>query len=146
MRNKLNKKALSPVIAELLLIGIAVTAGVLVYAWSMGGVGTMTGGTGQQSSRFERLVLDAYDWPKSSNNITLYFKNVGSSVVVLDAIYVSGKPVKTNAGLVLSVQTQGVITVTPVGFTLTSGSSYTLKCVTKTGGVFTFSIIYDSHG
>jgi flagellin-like protein len=137
-RNNQRKKGVSPVIAVLLMIAIAVAAAILVYVWSMGLIGTLTGGGGQQTR--EQIIVDAYTW--KTNTMTLYFRNVGSSEVVLDAIYVSGTPVASSMSTVLSVQGPvQPITVTTSG-TFTQGVAYTIKCVTKTGGVFTFSLTF----
>jgi len=138
-RKKSRKKGLSPVIAVLLMIAIAVAAAVLVYVWSMGLVGTLTGGGGQQTK--EQLVLDAYLW--QGGTMTLYLRNVGSNNVVLDAIYVSGTQVASTMSTVISVQAP--VATVPLSLTsssYTSGVAYTVKCVTKDGGVFTFSLTY----
>jgi flagellin-like protein len=138
-RNKEKKKGVSPVIAVLLMIAIAVAAAILVYVWSMGLIGTLTGGGGQQTR--EQVIVDAYTW--KGTDMILYFRNVGSSEVVLDAIYVSGTPVASSMSTVLSVQGPvQPITVTTPGGSFTQGVAYTIKCVTKTGGVFTFSLTY----
>ena len=137
-RNNQRKKGVSPVIAVLLMIAIAVAAAILVYVWSMGLIGTLTGGGGQQTR--EQIIIDAYVWKGS--DMALYFRNVGSSEVVLDAIYVSGTPVASSMEQILTVLGPvEPITVTPSG-TFTQGVAYTIKCVTKTGGVFTFSLTY----
>ena len=138
-RNKSKKRAVSPIIAVLLLIAIAVAAAILVYVWSMGLIGTLTGGGGQQTR--EQIIVDAYTW--KSNTMTLYFRNVGQTEVVLDAIYVSGTPVASSMSTVLSVQ--GAVVTVPVttpAASFTQGGSYIIKAVTKTGGVFTFSLTY----
>jgi len=138
-RNKSRKKGVSPVIAVLLMIAIAVAAAILVYVWSMGLIGTLTGGGGQQTR--EQIIVDAYTW--KSDTMTLYFRNVGQTEVVLDAIYVSGTPVASSMSTVLSVQSPVVsVSVTTPSGSFTQGVAYTIKCVTKTGGVFTFSLTY----
>ena len=138
-KNKSKKKGVSPVIAVLLMIAIAVAAAILVYVWSMGLIGTLTGGGGQQTR--EQIIVDAYLW--QGNTMTLYFRNVGSADVVLDAIYVSGTPVASSMNTIISVQSPvvSVNVATPSG-SYTQGVAYTIKCVTKTGGVFSFSITY----
>jgi flagellin-like protein len=138
-RNKSKKKGVSPVIAVLLMIAIAVAAAILVYVWSMGLIGTLTGGGGQQTR--EQIILDAYTWNNST--MTLYLRNVGGTNVVLDAIYVSGTPVASSMGQTVFVQSPVVsVPVTTPSGSFTQGVSYTIKCVTKTGGVFTFSLTF----
>lgn len=144
---KSNEKGVSPVIAVLLMIAIAVAAAILVYVWSMGIVGTLTGGGGQQVK--EQLIMDAYKWPGPSAQITMYVRNVGNAEVILDAVYVGGLNIATDMGTVIPVQGP-VITVNldaaGTGGTFTSGVAYTLKLVTKTGGVFSFSVVCGSGG
>ncbi len=68
-------------------------------------------------------------------------RNVGNAEVILDAVYVGGTMCATDMGTTLPVQGPVVtVAVTPTG-TYTSGVAYTMKAITKTGGVFTFSLI-----
>ncbi|MEM2962583.1 MAG: archaellin/type IV pilin N-terminal domain-containing protein, partial [Candidatus Bathyarchaeia archaeon] len=68
---RVGRRAVSPVIATLLMIAIAVAAAILVYVWSMGLVGTLQGGGGKQTT--EQIILEAYDATKS-NEWTLYLR------------------------------------------------------------------------
>ncbi|MEM3382117.1 MAG: archaellin/type IV pilin N-terminal domain-containing protein [Candidatus Bathyarchaeia archaeon] len=137
------KRGVSPVIAVLLMVAIAVAASILVYVWSMGLIGTLTTGGGQQLK--EQVILEAYNW-KTTSTLELYLRNVGNSEVVVDAVYVSGQSYTLTTGSSLSVQGPPVkISITLSG-TYTSGVAYTVKVVTKTGGVFTYSVIAGSAG
>jgi flagellin-like protein len=139
---KIDEKGVSPVIAVLLMIAIAVAAAILVYVWSMGLIGTLTTGGGGQTR--EQVIVDAYSWNATSGAINLYMRNVGNAEVELDAVYVGGDMASTDMGTTLPVQGPvTLVTVTPTGG-YTSGVAYTAKCVTKTGGVFTFSLICGS--
>jgi len=141
-RFRLSTKAASPVIAVLLTIAIAVAAAILLYVWSMGLIGALQTGGGQQVR--EQIELDAYKWT-AGGTLDLYVRNVGNKELVVDAVYVEGVSASSNMGTTLSVYGPVVkLQVTPVG-TYTPGVAYTLKIVTKTGGVFTFSVIY-GHG
>ena len=133
-----NKKGVSPVIAVLLMIAIAVAASILVYVWSMGLIGTLTTGGGSQTR--EQVIVDAYAW-NATGDMTLYLRNVGSAEVILDAVYVGGNVASTDMASTLPVLGPvETVVVTPTG-TYTSGVAYTVKAITKTGGVFTFSLI-----
>lgn len=48
MKRITDEKGVSPVIAVLLMIAIAVAASILVYVWSMGLIGTLTTGGGSR--------------------------------------------------------------------------------------------------
>jgi flagellin-like protein len=141
---KLNRKGVSPVIAVLLMIAIAVAASILVYVWSMGLIGTLQTGGGQQVR--EQVILEAYSWNSTDKTLKLYLRNVGATDVTIDSIYVSGVKCDITAQEVLKVHGPVVkVSITPTG-TYTEGVAYTIKVVTKTGGVFTFSCIYGSSG
>jgi flagellin-like protein len=135
---RLNRKAVSPVIAVLLMIAIAVAAAILVYVWSMGLIGTLQTGGGQQVR--EQVELDAYDWKTTAGTLNLYLRNVGSTDVSVAAVYVEGVQDWTGASVISihSLITLGVST----GTSLTSGAAYTIKVVTVTGAVFSFACVY----
>jgi flagellin-like protein len=136
---RLNRKAVSPVIAVLLMIAIAVAAAILVYVWSMGLIGTLQTGGGSQTR--EQIELDAYDWG-TTGSLKLYLRNVGASDIIVDAVYVQG--VSMGSGMDQTLTVQGpvkLVTVAISGITETPGVAYTIKVVTLTGGVFTFSCI-----
>jgi len=137
---KVSKKAVSPVIATLLMIAVAVAASVIVYVWSAGLLGTLMGGGGAQTK--EQLILEAYDW--TGANLVLYVRNVGSTDVTLAAIYVAGE--QEPATNVIAVKTGVQVTLTGLTATYTSGTAYTIKMITVTGGVFSFTCINGSSG
>jgi len=139
---RVSKKAVSPVIATLLMIAVAVAASVIVYVWSAGLLGTLMGGGGSQVK--EQLIVEAYSWP-SGVTLTLNLRNTGSSSVTVDKVYVGGTSMSFSAATIdPGVSTP--VTVTISGLSTTPGTAYTLKIVTKTGGVFSYSCIYGSSG
>ncbi|MEM2228584.1 MAG: archaellin/type IV pilin N-terminal domain-containing protein, partial [Candidatus Bathyarchaeia archaeon] len=138
---KLNRKAVSPVIATLLMIAIAVAASILVYVWSMGLVGSLQGTGGQQTK--EQLIMEAYV-ATSSTSWTLYMRNVGPANSTVAAVYVEGRRASFSpTPFSLTPGQSGTLTVTvPSGPTLTPGAAYTVKIVTQSGAVFSYSVIY----
>jgi flagellin-like protein len=146
---KLNRKAISPVIATLLMIAIAVAASILVYVWSMGLVGSLQGTGGQQTR--EQLLIEAYDARATSGTVTwtLYMRNVGPTTSVIAAVYVEGIPVALPDDLIRTF-TPGATQTFPITFEsgtdpdqvpLTPGAAYTVKVVTVSGAVFSYSVI-----
>jgi len=141
---RVSKKAVSPVIATLLMIAVAVAASVIVYVWSAGLLGTLMGGGGSQVK--EQLIIEAYSWP-SGSDLTLNVRNTGSSSVIVDKVYVGG--ISGTPGGTLTIDPGGSqpVTVTNLGaLSPVLGTAYTIKIVTKTGGVFSYSCIYGSSG
>lgn len=139
---RVSKKAVSPVIATLLMIAVAVAASVIVYVWSAGLLGTLMGGGGAQVK--EQVILEAYQWP-STNVLTVYLRNVGASEVKIAAIYVGGVAATSGAAITLAVKSSTAVGLAPSG-TITIGTAYVVKVVTETGGVFSFSCIAGSSG
>jgi flagellin-like protein len=132
---KLSKRAVSPVIATLLMIAIAVAASIIVYVWSIGLLGgLMSSGGGAQTS--EQLILEAYDGDKG-----LTVRNVGTRSITLVALYVDGKPDTA----ISSTTTLTVDPATSKPFSLTaappSGLSHNVKLVSQDGAVFVFTIV-----
>ena len=120
------------------MIAIAVAASILVYVWSMGLIGTLQSGGGEQTA--EQVIMEAYDWTVPGT-ITLYLKNVGASDVFVDAIYIHGQQ-EWSTGVALPVlDTPATAVTVTVGGSVTPGVAYTIKIVSLTGGVFTYSCI-----
>jgi len=136
---KLNRKAISPVIATLLMIAIAVAASILVYVWSMGLVGSLQGTGGQQTR--EQLIMEAY--VATATPFTLYIRNVGPTTSVIAAVYVEGISASFGGSITYAPGSTGTLIVTPSSsITLTPGAAYVVKIVTASGAVFSYSIIY----
>jgi len=76
-----SKKAISPILATLLLIVIAVAAIVVTYAWIMTYMGSTTGQAGVLLSK------DAVSWP-ANTTIIVYVRNTGTEDAVIDAVYI----------------------------------------------------------
>jgi len=130
-----NAKAISPIIATLLLIAIAVVAALVTYAWVMGYIGFQTANTGKSIQ-----IQSMSDTPQS---ITVYVQNTGSpgsSVTFSSASgYVNGTqwvttetaPSNTFAPLVAG-QTATLSLAVPAG-TISSGEQVTVKITTTSG-------------
>src|SRR3989441_254699 len=86
------RPAVSPIIATLLLIAIAVAAGIIVYVYVNSLAGGLTSGGGQQVAA--QVQLEAYSFNAvgtgSGQVIDIFLKNVGGASVTISAIYVDG--------------------------------------------------------
>ena len=81
-----SKKAISPILATLLLIVIAVAAIVVTYAWVMTymtSAGTQAGVMLKKDSKF---CL----W--KTGNVTIYIRNIGTSDAEIDKVYINSAP------------------------------------------------------
>ena len=63
MGKHFNNRAVSAVIATLLLIAIAVAAAIIVYVFSIGLLGGLQTSGGQQVK--QQVIMEAYDWTGS---------------------------------------------------------------------------------
>ena len=136
-----SRRAVSPVIATLLMIAIAVAAGILVYVWSMGIVGTLQSSGGQQTK--QQLVMEAYSALGGTSWI-FNLRNPGSATLQVAAVYVNGTSCTfTPTTLTIQPAKSAQVTVSVSGLSgLTLGVGYPIKIVTVDGAVFTFTVIY----
>jgi len=140
---RVRRKALSPVIATLLMVAIAVAAAIITYVWSMGLLGGLMGTGGAQTK--EQLIIEVYNWKTGTLNYTV--RNVGSANVEIAATYLEGVAQTVTGTLVIPVGDSKSHSFTPTGVgTLSEGASYVLKLVTKTGATFTFSCVKGRAG
>jgi archaeal type IV pilus assembly protein PilA len=153
------KSGISPIIATLLLILIAIAAGVVVYAYVIGFVGNTTTGQGSGTSQ---LAIDIASGKGSTGAVSAFVRNIGGSTATITAFYVlssTGNIVAGGAfiGTVAVSSAAACATITAAsgmactlsagstvqinvaaGVTMSAGSSYQLKVTTADGS----SVIY----
>ena len=125
-----SKRAFSAVIASLILMLLAVAAGVVVYAYVMGWIGGQT----QNPQRTGQLQFDSLYADATTDTIKIYVRNVGGTDLNVTKIYVNGVE-KTNStpitnGL-LSVQNSIYLEVNST--TLVQNYFYEVAVVCKDG-------------
>ena len=138
-----NNRAVSQVIAALLLIAIAVAAAVLVYVFSIGLLGSLQGGGGQQVK--DQVILEAYNWG-ALNKPIINVRNVGTAGITFASMYVNGTQINTiGYGTGCSTGMLPVQATCAVALTLVtpgvSGVAYVIKVITIDGAVFSYSAI-----
>lgn len=132
-----NIKAVSPVVATLLLIAIAVAAAIVSYSWIMSMIKT------QGSSAQTGIRLELVEFAKNGTNdwINVTIRNVGSTTTTIETFYVT---VGGNTTLqeITSPNVIGVgdkrefcfgLTEDPSTFSWTYGETYDIKVVTDNG-------------
>jgi len=82
-------RAISPVIATLLMIAIAVVASLVTYAWVMGYMSFQTEKTGK--------AIQIQSASNQTSTLTIYVQNVGDSPVVFNSgsVFVQGANIPT---------------------------------------------------
>ncbi len=130
-------KAISPVIAVLLMIAIAVVASLVAYAWVMGYLGSTTAkvGTSIQVQSIAKNDL---------GNLVVYVQNVGDGSVRFDpsgCVYVNGVSKSCSISANGNPLSEGQTAVFTVDYSVSSENSIKIK-VTTTDGVFAESTTY----
>jgi flagellin-like protein len=135
-----SKKALSPIFAVLILIAIAVIAGIVVYMFTSGTIATMTGGgtAGQ-----EKVAVETVD-ATTVTTLQVWAKSTGGTLVTID-----GAIIKDSGGATLAVipltttvdlPAAGTLTAVPVANTVVAaGNVYTVTLTSEAGGSFVSS-------
>ena len=140
----MKRRGISPVIAVLLLIVIAVAAAILTYVWISGYVGTLQAQAGAQQLQ-ERIKIDGVEI--RDNKITgVYVRNIGDVEVTIDAVYVldtSGNILGATIGVGATITAAGASHITSVSSpTLQEGHTYIVKVVTTRGTEVTYQFTY----
>lgn len=139
---RLSKKGVSIVLVTLLMIVVAASASILVYVWVTGFIGKMQGSGGQQVR--DRIIMEAYE-AEDSSAWTLHLRNVGTAVLSISAVYVSGNPVSFSGVTTYGPGESSTLTLDVSALSLQNGRSYLVKVVTSDGAVFPYSVIYGSQ-
>lgn len=128
-----SKKGISPILATLLLIVIAVAAIIITYAW----VTTYMGSTTSQAEVFLRKDADCLWQTGVSKNITVYVRNTGTSDAEIGQVYINSEQISAdNLGFTPSTKIVakegGTITIV-VTYNWTSGTTYNFQISPKVG-------------
>jgi flagellin-like protein len=134
-----SKKAISPILATLLLIVIAVAAIVVTYAWVM----TYTSSTTTQAGII--LRKDSVSW-SGNTTIIVYVRNTGTADATLDAVYIgtSNTNLALHTDVTYNPPTQvvskdgGTITVTVYSYSWDPQTTYYFRIVPRVGEALVF--------
>ena len=145
----LNKRAVSEVVGALLMIALTVTAGVVVYVYASGLLGSLQGSKVHQPY-MEKITMDYYKWnmiSTANGTLTLILRNTGSLQLTLADFFIAGNPVTASFGSAcpsanLNVNASGCqVTLSYTGQNFTSGIAYNVRAVTVDGAIFDYSCI-----
>jgi flagellin-like protein len=148
MGRHFNNRAVSAVIATLLLIAIAVAAAIIVYVFSIGLLGGLQTSGGQQVK--QQVIMEAYNWA-TTTQLILTLRNVGPAKIEFQDYFVNGIIATTLSGgcgysgntLQLGVGASCTETVTPPS-SPSVGVAYVIKIISVDGAVFSYSAIAGS--
>ena len=129
-----SKEGISPILATLLLIVIAVAAVIVTYAWVM----TFTSSTTSQAGVF--LKKDAGCLWKTGN-VTVYVRNTGTSDAEIDIVYINEAPQTTvtyDPSSKIVAKDGGLITIM-ITFSWTPNTEYRFQISPKVGERLSFT-------
>ena len=87
------RRGISTFIATLLLMVLAVSAGVVIYAYTMGYLGSFGGPQTMGAISIDTVSLD------TTAGVTAYIRNIGKTAFIADQVYVNGQKItKAAAG------------------------------------------------
>ncbi|MEM1900061.1 MAG: archaellin/type IV pilin N-terminal domain-containing protein [Zestosphaera sp.] len=127
---KLNK-AISPILATVILIAVTLVIAIGVIGWIMGIWGTF--GTTETIQIYPDSKL------KSNGTISLHVKNTGTATAIIYKIEIAGVG-STEVTSTLTPGQETTISATISG-DLTAGASYQVKVYTRAGNVYTVTLM-----
>lgn len=122
-----SRKALSPVVASIILIAVTVAVSIAVAAW----MGSMT--TGFMATEELKITNVAFD----SNTATIYVRNTGSTTITISEVYINNQIISNPTIVSASLAPNGNTTITVTG-DFEDGTSYQFKIVTSKGNPFVY--------
>lgn len=136
-----SKEGISPILATLLLIVIAVAAVIVTYAWVM----TFTSSTTSQAGAFFSLENTRFYNDSGTFKVDITLRNSGTANAKVVEVYqgTSSSDLETVSSVTYDPTTQMVnegssLTIT-FNLSWTDGTRYYFKVVTEAGYVFPFS-------
>jgi flagellin-like protein len=124
-----SKKALSPVVASIILIAVTVAVSIAVAAW-MGALSFMFMGGAEQLE-----VGTPWGWNSTAVKVTV--TNAGGSTVIVDKARVNNTEIDLT-DVTLSPKTSSTLTIdiSSAGWTFQQGYQYTIVIITKNNKEF----------
>ncbi len=130
-------RAVSPIVATILLILISIAAGVMMWLWISGFISQAPP---SQHAILERIKIDAVKVDTSKNQTIIYVRNMGSTDVIITSAYIYDvgnvliealniSHISIPPGAVKSI----IASYTPKYYIGKSGYSFIIRVVTSNG-------------
>ena len=131
-----NAKALSPVVASIILIAVTVAVSIAVAAW----MGALV--VGQMATEEAKITSMTFlVGSATSGNITLKVSNIGTTAVTFSEVWVNNvakvlaTDVEFDSSATIAANDQITITITNL---VEAGNAYSVKLVSSKGNAFTY--------
>jgi flagellin-like protein len=133
-----NAKALSPVVASIILIAVTVAVSIAVAAW----MGALTVGFMDT----EQVAYSAVTFDTTSNTVAFDLKNTGTSPLVISYIYVNGAASSGTPTLPATLEANDDATSfnVTVSAGVVAGGNYEIKVVTSKNNPFMYTAVAPS--
>jgi flagellin-like protein len=147
---ELHRKGISPIIATVILVLIAVAAGVMLWLWVSGFTSAMPA---EQQALNERIRIDAVkveDRSGGNKDVTIYVRNIGKTDVAIGAAYIldtsntiiaSNTTIRSKSIPPISPGSVEEVEVEVSSVQLRSGYAYVAKVVTINGVETTYTFV-----
>ena len=163
------QKGVSPILATLLLIAIAVAAGIIVYVYVNSLSGGLTGGGGGQQVS-DQLSLDSCSFSGNGTStatfLVLHLRDTGAGSVSISSVYYDGNtipltscispcvwyaqspanPVSVGSTVTLTLTVNGTLLSGSTPPLPSAGTSHIVKVITTTGGQGIYSVTAGRSG
>jgi len=133
------RKAVSNFVAAILLMGLAVAAGIVIYSYTMGYFGNL-----REPSNVASISVDSASCDSTTDTLTVYVRNLGPGSVDFDKVYIDGGVI---AALDLTIDTDPLpegsvaeVVVDYSGTGFTGSQTYVVKIVGIDNAQISFSI------
>ena len=136
MMRAMEKKGISTFIATLLLMVLAVAAGAIIYAYTMG----YLGGLGSSETPGTLSLDSAKGY--INDTIIAYVRNIGKGSVKIDSVYVEGTKVSITKPSDTTISEGAVVkfVIDASSVNLESGKTYEVKLVATDGTNLVFTV------
>jgi flagellin-like protein len=127
-----SKKALSPVVAAIILIAVTVAVSIAVAAW----MGSLT----FTFMETEQVSISKVEFGTAATQINATLMNTGTTDVVVNAVTVTGSGV-TGSSISSTTIPKGSTVVVPITVTggWTAGTAYNVEIVSTKGNKFSYT-------
>ena len=133
MKIRKNVKALSPVVASIILIAVTVAVSVVVAAW-MGGMSIGLMGNAEQAT----ITNMAF----GPNSIAVTVNNTGTSPVTINEGWINNaKHSSFDIALPRTIEANKGIVINMTSVTVTNGYNYQVKLMSSKGNPFLYSAV-----
>jgi len=130
-------KALSPVVASIILIAVTVAVSIAVAAW-MGALSIGFMDTEQMQVTQCQFTDAAVPPATGGASITLTVRNTGTTDVTINSATVNGADASPAAAVTVAANGQGTV-VLPAGWA--SGNSYSIRLLSSKGNYFPYTAV-----